>query len=258
MINFIAGGMMGDFIHSLYVVKHICNSRNEKANLLIAEGHGDVWRFNLQKTYDDLVGLMNLQEYIGNFGILDPSSFKEEAINLTDWRKNLDHTPETGYLKCWTEVLSNCYNFAIPTDYSWLTAGTNNLAQNKILIHRSTHRINGNFPWKNIIDNIHEDILFLCSNEKEWENFQFKNSKITVLKVNTITEMANSINSCKLFIGNQSAPFTIACGLDKQRLVELDSDPAGFYMDENKYSDKISWFLNQNKKFNSSKSAIII
>lgn len=252
MINFIAGGMMGDFIHSLYALKNICEQKNDKANLYITDGHGgDVWRFALQKTYDDLQELITSQNYINKFEILDIQNFKEDFVNLNDWRKNLEHTP-AGYVKCWSEVLSKCYNFSIPKQYNWINCNKVDInAQNKILIHRSLHRINGEFPWRRLLGNLQEDVLFLTSNEKEWESFAFKNNKISMHYVSSITEMTTAINSCKMFIGNQSAPFAIACALDKLRMVELDADPAKFYMDENKYSNNISWFLNNENKFSS-------
>lgn len=256
MINFIAGGMMGDFIHSLYVVKQLCAQNNKKANLFIAEGHGDVWRFDLNKTHADLKSLMNNQDYINNFGILNPTEFNEPAVNLTDWRKTLIHT-DAGYEKCWSEVLSECYKFQILDEYKWLNASEDAITKNKIVIHRSVHRHNGEFPWKKILDTYkNEEVVFLTSHITEWDVFPHKYGNIRLHQVSTVSDMANAVNSCKMFIGNQSAPFSLACALDVPRLVELDYDPAAFYMDEKKYSNKISWFLNQDKKFNYANSLI--
>ena len=47
MINFFGGGMMGDFIQTLYAVKNICQQKNDKANLYIGkqEMFGDLaWK----------------------------------------------------------------------------------------------------------------------------------------------------------------------------------------------------------------------
>ena len=41
------------------------------------------------------------------------------------------------------------------------------------------------------------------------------------LVVNDFLEMASHINSCKLFVGNQSFPFSIAEGLKVNRVLEL-------------------------------------
>jgi hypothetical protein len=248
MINFIAGGMMGDFIHSLYAVKNICEQKADKANLYLSDGDGDVWKFGLQRTHDDLNDLIMSQPYINSFNICKMSEFKESFINLNDWRRILRHT-DAGYENCWSDVLSECYGFSIPPDYKWLNDKPNETVSGKILIHKSTHRHNPEFPWAKILNNLNDDILFLTSNSDEWDKFQFKSAKIKLHHVSTITEMASAIGSCKAFIGNQSAPAALACALDVQRLVELDADPSKFYMDETKYSNNVSWFLNCSNKF---------
>ena len=69
--------------------------------------------------------------------------------------------------------------------------------------------------------------------------------------------MAAAMNGCKLFIGNQSMPFTIASALDIPRVCELHHASAEFYTGEHKYSDNISWFLNNDIKHNSPNVNII-
>lgn len=259
MINFIAGGLMGDFIHSLYVVKHICLQQNKKANVFIAEGYGDVWKFSLEKTHDDLKELMLNQSYIEQFKILDTKNPPKDFIDLTEWRKHL--VKKNGvYVYGWTDVLSKCYKFTPSENYAWLKSISHNpTTKDKILIHRSIHRHNGQFPWKEILNNIkNQEVLFLMVSDIEWQKFPYKYDNVKPLHMPTVSEIANSIAGCKMFIGNQSSPFSIACGLDVPRLVELDADPAAFYMNEIKYTNKISWFLNNENKFNAPNSTLNI
>lgn len=249
MINFFAGGMMGDFIQTLYAVKNICNQKNDKANLYIGHG-GDVWKFGLDKTYNDVRQLIESQHYINKFDIM-PNTFNEQFINLNTWRQNLcPVNPKYGtYDKCWSEVLSKEYNFVIPQDHKWVNIiEENDYTKNKILIHRSKHRHNNYFPWQDILSNIKDEALFITTDKNEWNMFPYK-TKVKLHLLNNITEMANAINSCKLFIGNQSAPLSLASSLDVPRLIELDFDPAGFYINEEKYSKNVSWFLNNSAKF---------
>lgn len=250
MINFSGGGMMGDFIQTLYAVKNICEQRGEKANLYIGNA-GDVWRFGVERAHSDLYDLIMAQPYINKFEIF-PSDFNEPFVDLNTWRGTVaaKHAQYGSYNTCWSEVLARDYHFTIPSDYKWLTANTTNeQTKNKTLIHRSKHRHNGAFPWNRILGNIHEEILFVTTAPEEWNMFPFKFPNIKPLVLTTITELAGAIGSCKRFIGNQSAPFSLACALDVPRLVELDYDPAAFYMDETKYSNNISWFLNDSTKF---------
>lgn len=248
---------MGDFIHSLHVVKNLCLESNCKANLFIAEGYGDVWRHSLKKTFEDLKDLISQQNYIEIFGTLNRDFMPENFIDLTKWRTQLVKD-EFGYVHCWTDVLTKCYNYSVPAEYKWINISTPNpITKNKIVIHRSIHRHNGSFPWKELLESLqNEEIYFLMASDVEWQKFPYKYSNIKPLHMPTVSEIANSIVECKMFIGNQSAPFSIACSLDVPRLVELDADPAAFYMGESKYSQNISWFLNQSKKYNAPNSIV--
>jgi|HubBroStandDraft_5_1064220.scaffolds.fasta_scaffold103849_2 hypothetical protein len=252
MINFIVGAMMGDFIHQLYAVKNICLQKNDKGNLYITDGHGsDVWTFGLEKAFQDLYSLVSIQPYVNKFEIFKPQEFKEDFVNMNDWRKSVAHTHNTTgtYNKCWSEVMSEDYHFPIPQEYKWIDVCPNDdFTRNKIVIHRSKHRHNGTFPWERILNSVQGEIIFLTTSQQEWNMFPYKH-KVKLHMVSNIEQIAAAINSGKFFIGNQSAPFAIACGLDVPRLVELDSDPSKFYMDENKYSNNISWHLNNYTKF---------
>ena len=88
-----------------------------------------------------------------------------------------------------------------------------------------------------------ENCEFVTNDQMEWDLFPYKD-KAQLHLVKTISEMAIAINSGKLFIGNQSAPLAIASALDVPRVCELDYDPAPFYMGEEKYSNNIKWYLN--------------
>lgn len=265
-VNFIAGGLLGDFIHSLYVVKNICNKRGVKANLFIRNDNGsEVFRYGSERAHKDLYSFIISQPYINKFEIVDgveedhTRKFNGNFINLDDWRKTVSSThSETGmYTQSWSEVLNKQYDF-IPEEYKWVSIDKINPdIKGKTLIHRSVHHHNTAFPWNSILSKIEGDILFLATaNEREWNEFEFKNDKIKPYYVSNIEEMVISINSCEMFIGNQSAPFAIASALDVPRLVELDPDPAPFYMNEKKYSDNISWFVNDNIKYLSSNCRI--
>lgn len=257
MINFLSGGMMGDFIQTLYVVKNICQERNDKANLYLVN-EGDIWKHGIQKAYNDLEQLIKFQPYINSFQI-KTKELAEPYINLNDWRllAASNHAKKDSYDICWSDLLFQFYQFNISKRYQWLNAvHPNIISRRKIVIHRSVHRHNNNFPWQYITSDISHRFLFLTSYPIEYSKFPFKNSNVELCQVDTINDMTNVIASCDMFIGNQSAPFSIACALDVPRLVELAEEPAGFYMDETKYSSNISWFLNNNTKYISPNSLI--
>lgn len=252
MINFITGGMTGDAIHSLYVVKNLCQLQQTKANFFISDGDGDRWLLPLDQTYSDLKELIESQPYINSFQICrNMAQFSDPYINLNDWRKHLSHD-STGYTTCWSEVLSGVYQFSPPSgsNYAWLTAPRPDpQTQGRVLIHRSKHRHNGLFPWSEILARVAawtpgQAAYFLTCNPREYDLFCHKHPLLQPYLVSTVTDLANALASCKLFVGNQSAPFALASALDIPRAVELDTDPARFYIDETKYSSQISYFLN--------------
>lgn len=252
MINFISGGHTGDLIHELYVVKNICTSLNDKANLYITDSSSQLFgcenfSFDLNKIFNDTKDLINYQDYINEYNIL-PNNFDEKFVNLSKWR-GLRTT--YGFTN-WTKLLCDFYKLRPSPNYRWIdieNIDTNTLG--KILIHHSGRRCNHNFDW-NILSNTKKDVLFITSNIEEYKDFQAKhNSKAKLYLLETVSEIFTAINSCDLFIGNQSMPFAIACSLDKKRICELHYLSAEFYINENLYSNNISWVLDNRFKFNS-------
>lgn len=269
-INFIASGMMGDFIHSLHACKHICEKTGHQANLYLVDGHdGDIWRYGLQKAYDDVKDTVCQQPFIHKFEIWEgyfPETLDGNVtINLNSWRLPVADThARTGkYDTCWTELLAGHYGYPIPSDYKWLQAHPylEKEVKDRIIIHRSYHRHNSYPFWDEIIPKLlnvtNHPLLFVTCNYGEWSAFKHnENHFIEPLVVPTITDMVNVISGCRMFIGNQSAPFAIASALDVPRIVEMEGDSAPFYMGEEKYSSNISWFLNPETKYFANNSIV--
>lgn len=249
--------MMGDFVHSLYVVKNVCDKYKSKANIYLTDnihkyGH-DTWRYGLEKSYNDLKSLISIQPYVNKFEIL-PSGFNQDFINLNEWRIYIENEriKNLGYTMCWSEFLCNTYGLSVKNEYKWLEADRIKKYENKIIIHRSLNRHNPLFNWKKILNELKDDIVFVTHSPEEYNKFyaEVQDYRVKYKLLFNIKEMADIIYSCKYFIGNQSMPFSLACGLNKHRMVELYGDSCKFYMGEEKYSDKISWFLSVKEKLN--------
>lgn len=254
-INFISCGLLGDFFHCLSVVKHICQRDNAKANIYLSGNvgkySGDYWRFSVEKAHEDLINIVSAQPYVNKFEVV-PDNFNQPFINLNSWRhfKNL-------YYITWSDLLSNCYSFGMSNPYKWITIDKiDSEIKDKIVIHHSTKRYNTSFDWNSVFSNANEEFVFVTYSMDEWDQFPFKNDRLKLKLVSTLEEMSVAINSCKLFIGNQSAPLALASALDVNRIAELFHAESQFYMGENKYSENISWFLNNDQKYFSNKSLI--
>lgn len=261
VINFVIGGMLGDFIHTLYAVKNICSKENAKANIYITDNPqygGDIFRFGVQRAYKDLYSLVTSQSYVNSFQLM-PDEFTEPFINGNDWRSFLiKYYAECSCNISWSELMSKTYDFSIIPNQTWVEPVTlDKSCENKIAIHRSSIRHNPEFPWKKIIDKITDPLVFVSFSEKEWNDFPFKAPNIELKVVSTIEDMANVLSGCKYFIGNQSSPLALASALNVPRIAELYSNCAVFYMNEKiYYPDKLSWFESPENNFFSPYSLI--
>lgn len=243
-INFLVSGMLGDFIHSMGVVKNLCALHGKTANVYLTDGHhGDIWRFGVDKAYEDLKELVMAQPYMGDFSILENGQNIDGFINLNLWRISVATThAETGkYDTCWGELLSSTYGYPI-NEYQWLQVDTK--PTDFVVIHRSLRHHNSNIFWERMFNRYkNKKIVFLTCDPNEYENFFLRN-RCKLLLATDILDMAQKIASSKLFIGNQSSPFAMACALDVPRICELYSDAAPFYIGEEKYSQNHQWWLN--------------
>jgi ADP-heptose:LPS heptosyltransferase len=242
ILNFTAGGLMGDFINSLYAAKNLCEIHNKKANIYLNNA-GEGFRYGIQKAYDDLYELVINQPYINDFQVEIKET--ENSIKLHSWR-NQAHSEfnNGGYKSSWSEIFSQHYSFNIPKEYKWIYLDEfNEEYRDCVLIHRSNRRINPKYDYSQLIDECNkynQNVCFLICDETDlyidgYAKYSPKNIK----------EMAVIINSCRYFVGNQSAPLALASSLDKQRLAVLDLDFNNymFYKNEINYSTNIKCFI---------------
>lgn len=261
-IDFIAGGMMGDFIHAMSVVKSICLRDNAKATIYLTENPaygGDVWRYGAAKAHTDMKDFVMAQDYVEKFEVLAGQPIGNH-YNLNGWRSYIMnmYRKDGGFKRCWSDFLSEAYGLPLSPEYAWMDMVEDERFKDCVVVHRSTHRHNTHFPWRKILDSLEGDIIFMTTSQEEFDRFAFKGDRVKILLVATISEMATIIASCRYFIGNQSSPAAIASALDVPRLIELGQAEARFYSGESKYSKSISWFLNHGDKFMSENSLVKI
>jgi len=217
-ISFLHSGHLGDIINSLPLIKEI--SKNKKCKLFIEtykllplnlqNNENEFGKYYLNEfSVKKLLPLLSNQPFIKSVDIynnekidVDLNLFREMPINF-----NIDSVR-------WYFHLTGIHG---DLEKPYLTNINMHTKKDKIVIIRSNRRrnylINYNFLNK------HKDILFLgLKNEyldlkKEIPNMEFFDCE-------NFLEMAEIINSCKLFIGNLSFGYTIAEALKKPRLLE--------------------------------------
>jgi hypothetical protein len=231
-MNFLISGKLGDFIHQLYVVKYY--SYNNEINLYYSPNFLEGLDYN--GSFNNLKLLVDRQSYINSFDYFNDQLID---VNLTDFRYN----KKINTLG-WTDLLIDTYGIKKLDSLSWIDTDKNLDYNNKIIIHRSQQKHNVNFPWGKIIDKYKKDIIFISIDENDYNSFPYKND-ISFVKVDNIYELSIIINSCKLFIGNQSMPFALSHSLNIPRIVEISEMNHFFwYVHELKYYDNLNYYYN--------------
>lgn len=112
------------------------------------------------------------------------------------------------------------YLFAVNADLGlpWLEAPVNTDYANSIVIARSHRYRNPGIDFTFLKK--YNNLLFVGLPE-EFADMQKMLPNIEYAQVDDFLSMATIINSCKLFIGNQSFPFSIAEGLKVRRVLEV-------------------------------------
>lgn len=243
-MNYVSGGLLGDLLNVLYVIKSQYIETGIKGNLYITNDPkfgGEKFNSILAKTYLDTYNLITNQDYINQYKIYDNTINENTIINLSDWRQS-----RFLYIKNWIDIFSIRYNLK-NISYPWIKWHKyNNKFQNKILIHRGLNirRHTNYFPWTSIlnttINNNNNKYIFITCDKKEYDNFQF-NDLVELEVFDILEDLYTAINSCLFFIGNQSMPLAFAVAIGKPCLAELCVTDYMHYTGIEKYNKNFFW-----------------
>tara|TARA_R100001163_G_C5046210_1_gene183507 strand:- start:90 stop:815 length:726 start_codon:yes stop_codon:yes gene_type:complete len=219
-MNYLIGGLLGDFINCLAVPKLNFDTTGKKCNIFLSCIENEQFKTGIDQTYNDLKPILLAQPYINKF-----SKYKNENIDI-----DMLHfrTPLKKYRKSccyWLEFLFNFYNkkSIINKEFKWLFHRKKDTSlQDTVLLHRPFYRKltkKSKKTYNNIICN--NNTQFLFNNEQDYESFPLR-KLVTPLYVPTLLDIVTKINSCKMFVGNQSAYYCIANSLNKNRGIEVN------------------------------------
>jgi hypothetical protein len=223
-IIYINGGLLGDFIQSLSVVCENFYKTGCKGIMLISN-KGDTFRNGLENTYNDTYGVIMNQKYIEDYKIYNGEPYN---IDLTMWRHidNLNHNN-------WHYNYSRLYNVDWGK-HKWIDVKTDPKWNNKVLLNTSSHR----WPLLDfdlMYSKYKDDLIFIASNKKDYDLFCEKTQlPVEYYKITDFEELCSAISSCKLFIGNLSAPLAIAHSVNTNRVCGLFGgwdDPLNCHLD---------------------------
>lgn len=224
IISFKHSCFSGDLIYALASVKTLCSVKGHKAHIhqwLNVPGRSydganhpyngvmmNEYAFRMMKP------LLEAQDYIHAF---DQWTGQATQIDLDKFRQVKNHMPY-GNIVTW---IAMCAPEMTPRYWEpWLKAPRDNWYGNKIVINR-TSRYHAHYVDYFFLREHKHSILFVGTPQ---EHRDFENEwgfKVVHEKVKDFLELATVINSCKLFIGNQSMCFAIAEALKSPRLLEV-------------------------------------
>lgn len=232
MSNYLLGGRLGDAIHALYVPANT----HGKHDLFITDRrdlHSDGFIKSIEETIEELYPILSQQEWFNSISIYD----NEECINLSMWRRY-------AYSASWTQLLANTFNLE-PNGESWVVLPKITGWEDKVVVHCSAHSARRGDNW-HIIKSGYEGQMVFVGNKAEYDLLGFD---IPFYQPISLLEHFNIINSCKFFIGNQSAPLAIAHSLGKPRLAMLNEVDKIHYIGEEAWHKNYYWMCGTENYF---------
>jgi hypothetical protein len=219
-VNFMHSGNAGDIIYALPSLKRIFELTGTRINLYLKlnqplELHpGTTHPLGAvmlnQKMADMLFPLIRAQEYIHSCEV---SSNEQIHIDLDNFRR-LAIPLDKGNIARWCSYVTG----VTPELYqSWLSVEPDNAYAETIVLARS-ERYHNSFVDHSFLSQYNN--LVFVGVASEYDNIKKYVPNIKWVQVKDFMELARIIAGCKLFIGNQSFPYSIAEGLKVPRIME--------------------------------------
>lgn len=219
-LNYSHTGNAGDIIYALPVIKQLSNLVDKPQNLLLKINVpmrlslGLVHPLNNvmlnEQSVKLLSPLLESQSYISKCSVYTNERID---INLSLFRKSGIYI-DRGNIARW-----NFYTTGVTANLTeqWLFAEPNLSYRDTIVIARSQRYQNPIIDYSFLSK--YDKVVFIGVKE-EFEAIKKHIHNIEYKKVNDFLEMSRIIAGCKLFIGNQSFPYSLAEGLKVPRILE--------------------------------------
>jgi hypothetical protein len=229
MSQFLLGGRLGDLIHVLWVAKNTPG----KHDFFITDRrdlHSDGFQYPLQQTVDELLPVLAQQSWFNSLTVYDNQvEFGEWLSNLSMWRRYV-------YSNSWTPLLAT--TFGVPLiPGPWIQLPKISGWEDRIVFHCSVHQARRGH-WNIPIEKYNDTRAIFVGTTEEYRLFGYQ---MEFYQPKNLREHFDIINSCKYFIGNQSAPLAMAHALDVPRLAILNKTDEIAYRGEEKYSKNFNW-----------------
>jgi glycosyltransferase involved in cell wall biosynthesis len=138
-----------------------------------------------------------------------------------------------------TQLYRQCIDPKINVDFDqseWLNFDKKVVDGKPIVVNRTERYHNKNFPWKSIVNDYCNQIIFVGTS-KEHSLFVEEFGHVDYYKTDRMIDLANILSGGKLFIGNQSFPYSLVEGMKLNSIQETSIDlvPNCMYRRYNSY-----------------------
>jgi len=250
--KFYHSGDLGDVIYSLPTIKRLGGGI-----LYISPDYTDMSirdPMTLRKT-KELKLILKEQEYIKEVYFTEKKP-EDIDIDLNRFRKPIITWIENGYdidelnvfrKKPLAKLYEEEFNLNDTYIHPFLKSKISTVFSDKpIVINRSERYLNRKFPWRKIIEEYREKIIFIGL-KNEYKKFVKEIGEVEYFYTKTYIEAFRVISGCKLFIGNQSFCYSLAEGLKKNCIQETSEDVCNSqYFRHNSYISRDGYEYNYN------------
>tara|TARA_Y100000034_G_scaffold135112_1_gene205733 strand:- start:6046 stop:6822 length:777 start_codon:yes stop_codon:yes gene_type:complete len=205
--NFIGTRNIGDFVYSLVMVRHLGGG-----NFYLSAPQGKYKVEELNPFYKSIPEYFKTLPYINEAGI--HTQRRKRMFHIGAYSRVARTERHRNLISCFFQA----YKLKEPDKYHpWLfptaTATEYPIIWNKTPRYKDSRKVNYRFLMG-------RDDVYFVGTQQEFLRIKKNYPKVNHLVVSTFAELVNTINSARVFIGNQSAPLSLAVGLGKNRLLE--------------------------------------
>lgn len=154
--------------------------------------------------------VMELQPYVKSITLSNTAKYD---IDTTDFRRRF-HNRSSTLLGAQISEVERIMGGSISRDTSpWLSGiDPHSYSYDRIIVARSYRYRNLSFPWKELVKNLGDQMLFVGTRD-EHKDFENNFGWVEHFITKDLLEVGQLIAGAKLFIGNQSGPHSIAMGM---------------------------------------------
>jgi hypothetical protein len=240
-VNIILDTLLGDMLHSFTISRYLYLKDGTKTNFLHLYAPDHTYHLPFEQIHDELKRVLTYQDFTNSFKLFDPS--------VDNWDFNIHNWVYGPYVykDAFPDVMLKTFigeDYELPKNFKVLDMPINPQYPEALIINRKIEGRPELSPfaeniYRNIIDSF-EEKYFIFNLEKQYDDFKLKDL-VKPLYVPDLFDMMSIIQSCKLFVGNQSAPLAMASVMNVNRVGELFNqssvDQYHYILDAHRYDN---------------------